>query len=574
MFAYLKSSVSNFFKSSLLILSLLIFTSVNSFGASPVVVRGEQGVVASRSAWASDVGVEIMKAGGNAYDAAVAVGFALAVTYPSAGNIGGGGFMVGFTAEGKQFALDFRETAPATATRDMYQDDQGKVIKGLSTETRLSAGVPGSVAGLLAALEKYGTLTRQQVMAPAIRLAEKGIVLNYDLVSQFNKHLETMSEFPASKKVFSKEGKAYAVGDLWQQPQLAKTLRRISEQGGKDFYEGETAKLLVAEMQRGNGLISLEDLKNYQVKWRQPIKSDYRGYTVWGMPPPSSGGILIAQMLNVFEAYDLQGMKWGSAELIHLMVEAQRRAYADRAEHLGDADFYPVPIAQLIDKDYARQRFRDFNPSQASDSKQIAPGEMPVLESPETTHYSVMDGKGNAVSVTTTLNLAYGNKIVVQGAGFLLNNEMDDFSSKPGVPNSYGLLGSSANAIEGGKRMLSSMSPTIVSKDGQAYLVTGSPGGSTIINTTLQVIVNVLDHKMQLNDAVALPRFHHQWQPDRIFYEPFAFSPDTQEKLLAMKHKSLTKTSWLIGDANSVMRIGDLLIGMSDPRNEGGASAY
>jgi len=321
-------------------------------------------------------------------------------------------------------------------------------------------------------------------------------------------------------------------------------------------------------------LISKQDLKDYNVVWRKPVQGQYRGYEVLGMPPPSSGGVLVQQILNTLEPYDVGALKWGSTELIHLMVEAQRRAFADRAEHLGDADFYPVPVSQLTSKAYARQRFADFNSDRASDSDAISPGKAGPAESLETTHYSVMDRRGNSISVTTTLNLGYGNKVVVEGAGFLLNNEMDDFSAKPGSPNAYGLLGSQANAIEGGKRMLSSMSPTIVLKDGKPFLVTGSPGGSTIINTTLQVLVNVIDHGMPLNDAVALPRFHHQWKPNRIVFEPYSISVDAQRRLTEMNHRALTESSWLMGDANSVMIKDGVLMGMSDPRSEGGAAAF
>lgn len=591
---HFKIKTRNFFSvTSLFFICFIVLSTAYSaffsalvFAASPQAVIGGQGVVASRSMLASEVGIEIMKQGGNAVDAAVAVGFALAVTYPSAGNLGGGGFMLLHLEDGKTHALDFRETAPASAHTGMYLDEQGNVIKGLSTQGHLSAGVPGSVAGLLGALSRYGKLDRQQVLEPAIRLARDGFVLTRDLAEQFADKLPDMAAYPASVAKFSKRGKAYKPGDNWRQPDLAKTLQRIADHGRDGFYQGKTAELIVAEMQRGGGLITHHDLEKYQAKWRQSVKTSYRGYTILGMPPPSSGGILIAQMLNMIEPYDIKSMGWGSAEVVHLMVEAQRRAYADRAMYLGDPDFFQVPQSKLISKHYARMRFENFNPKQANTSEEIGAGSWGP-ESIETTHYSVMDSEGNAVSVTTTLNLAYGNKIVVPGAGFLLNNEMDDFSAKPGVPNAYGLLGSEANRIEPGKRMLSSMSPTIVTRNNQPFLVTGSPGGSTIINTTLQVIINVLDHEMPLNDAVGLPRFHHQWQPDRIFYEFYAFSPETLKALQAKKHNNFVRSSRLMGDANSVMlreevhRESDkvlvkkrLLFGMSDPRNDGGAVAY
>jgi len=569
----------NCFRSSFLFfLSLfLFFHSLAVSAATPQPVIGSHGIVASRSLMASEVGIEIMKQGGNAIDAAVAVGFALSVTYPSAGNLGGGGFMVIHLANGEEYALDFREVAPKLAHSDMYLDKKGEIIKGLSTTGYLSVGVPGSVDGLLKAQERFGKLTRKEIIEPAFYLAYDGFILSSDLADQFSKQLPTMESYPASIKKFANKGKPYKTGDIWSQPDLAYTLKFIARKGRAGFYEGKIAKLIIKEIQAGGGQISLDDLKNYQSKWREPIKSTYHDYTIIGMPPPSSGGILIAQMLNMIEPYNLKAMGWGSAELVHLMVEAQRRAYADRAIHLGDPDFYQVPQNKLTSKQYARLRFKDFNPEKANSSDEIGAGRW-GKESNDTTHYSVMDAQGNAVSVTTTLNLAYGNKIVVPDAGFLLNNEMDDFSSKPGVPNAYGLLGSEANKIEPGKRMLSSMSPTIVLKDDKPFLVTGSPGGSTIINTTLQVILNVLDHGIPLNDAVGLPRFHHQWKPDKIFYEPYAFSPDTLKILKSMDHNGFIKSTRLLGDANSVMRIDvndeTLLYGSSDPRNDGGVSAY
>ncbi len=556
---------------SLVLLFALLTQTV--FAATPAAVEGNRGVVASASALASQVGIEMMQKGGNAIDAAVAVGFALAVTYPSAGNLGGGGFMIIHTKEGAVEALDFREVAPAKAHRDMYLDSKGDVIPGLSVKSHKSSGVPGSVAGLLAALEKYGKLDRKTVLAPAIKLAKEGFALPPQLAREFKKKLKSMADYPASIKQFSKAGTLYLAGENWQQADLAETLSLISEQGRDGFYKGKTADLIVAEMARGNGEISLADLAAYQVKWRQPVSGQYRGNQIFSMPAPSSGGTLILEILNMLTPYSPAEMGWNSAELVHLMVEAERRAYADRAVYLGDPDFYKVPTQQLVSAEYARQRFSDFDPNKATDSNKIGAGKIPK-ESPETTHYSIMDGQGNAVAVTTTLNWGYGNKIVVTGAGFLLNNEMDDFSAKPGVPNSYGLLGSEANAIAPKKRMLSSMSPTIVSRDGKPFLVTGSPGGSTIITTTLQVIMNVIDHKMSLNDAVGLPRFHHQWKPDKVFFEPYAFSPDTIKLLEKKQHKGLTLKKRLIGDANSVMRKGDKLLGVNDPRNQGGVAAF
>ncbi len=530
------------------------------------------GMVATRSSWASQVGADILRQGGTAVDAAVAVGFALAVTYPSAGNLGGGGFMVIRLADGTVITNDHREKAPAGATRDMFLDEDGGVDRARALRSHLAAGVPGSVAGLLDVLERYGTLSRAQVMQPAIDLAAKGILLDRDTAEGFARRAEDFAKHPASREIFSKQGQPYQIGDRWIQRDLAAVLERIKKKGKAGFYAGETADLLVAEMQRGGGLISHEDLQTYRSVWRQPIRGTYRGHEIISMPPPSSGGILLVQMLNMLEAHDLAAMGYGSAQAIHTMVEAERRAYADRAEHLGDIDFYPVPVDQLIDKQYAKARFADFDPEQAGVSENVEAGQVP-FESMETTHASIMDAKGNAVAYTTTLNLSYGSKIVVEGAGFLLNNEMDDFSVKENVANYYGVIGRQANAIEPGKRMLSSMTPTIVVKDDKPLLVTGSPGGSTIITTTMQVIINVIDHQMSLSDAVSSPRFHHQWLPDRVIVEPFALSPDTRAVLEGMGHSQLIDLGgrFALGDANSILRTDRGIEGMADPRNAGTA---
>lgn len=547
-----------------------------AWAASPEAVRGQHGMVASRSALASQVGADIMRSGGTAVDAAVATGFALAVTYPDAGNLGGGGFMVIRLADGRVVTNDHRERAPGAAQRDMYLDASGNVVAGLSTQTHLAAGVPGSVAGMLDVLEKYGTLPRKTVMAPAIRLASEGFVLNSDLARQFGEAADEFAKHPGSARVFlKKDGSRYQQGDRFKQPELAKTLELISAKGKDGFYTGKTADLIVAEMQRGGGLISAKDLSDYRSVWREPIKGTYRGYQIYSMAPPSSGGVLLVQMLNMLEPFDIKASGYGSAATIHLMVEAQRRAYADRAEYLGDPDFYPVPVAKLIDKAYAIQRFSDFDPTRATPSTSVGPGLSQVgQEGTQTTHFSVMDAAGNAVACTTTLNLSFGSKIVVEGAGFLLNNEMDDFSARANTPNSYGLIGRVANSIEPGKRMLSSMTPTIVvDAEGKTRLVTGSPGGSTIITTVLQVVMNVIDHGMDVSDAVGLPRFHHQWMPDRVVYEPWGISPDTLKILQGRGHTFVT-LPWRLGDANSVMRSGDDLLGMSDPRNQGGAAGY
>ena len=552
----------------------LLLAPALSHPVSPEAVYGVNGVVASRSMLASRVGADVLGKGGNAVDAAVAAGFALAVTYPAAGNLGGGGFMVIRMADGTAAANDHRETAPGAASRKMYQDENGEVVAGLSTDSHLAVGVPGSVDGLLAVLERFGTLGRQDLLQPAIDLAENGFPLPRDIALSFLDKREDFAKHPGSVKAFFKaDGEPYAAGETFRQPDLAASLKRIQAKGREGFYSGETADLLVAEMQRGGGLITHADLANYRSVWRTPVRGAYRGHEIISMPPPSSGGVLLVQMLNMLEAYDIGGMGFGSAAAMHHIIEAERRAYADRAEHLGDSDFYPVPISRLTDKVYARERFADFNANRASRSTDIGAGAMPPAESPDTTHVSVIDAEGNAVAFTTTLNLYFGAKIVAAGTGILLNNEMDDFSAKPGAPNAYGLVGGEANAIAPGKRMLSSMSPTLVVKDGEVLLATGSPGGSTIITTTLQVIVNLIDHGMSLSDAVGQPRFHHQWRPDRVIYETPGFSPDTLAKLRAMGHENLLPYTFGrgIGDANSALRGADGFYGMSDPRNAGGA---
>jgi gamma-glutamyltranspeptidase/glutathione hydrolase len=557
--------------------SVLTFLLIISFVFSPAAlsntVSGTNGVVTSRSQIASDVGIEILQQGGNAVDAAVAVGFALAVTYPSAGNIGGGGFMVIRLEDGTVVTQDHREKAPGAAFPDMFLDDAGNVDRRKSLYSAQAAGVPGSVAGMLDALERYGSLSREAVMAPAIRLAEEGFPLTQDLAEDFERVLGSMRNYPASMAVFSNNGQPWRAGDQWIQADLAETLKRIARDGRDGFYKGPVADMLVAEMQRIDGMINHDDLAAYNVEWREPIHGNYRGYDVWSMPPPSSGGALVVQMLNMLESYDVGSMGWGSAETVHLMIEAQRRAYADRAEHMGDPDFYPVPLAMLTNKSYATQRFLDFDPQRASLSEDIGAGSWPA-ESTETTHYSVMDKNGVSVAVTTTLNLGYGNRIVVPGAGFLLNNEMDDFSAKPNEPNAYGLLGDEANKIEPGKRMLSSMTPTIVTRDGVPVLVTGSPGGSTIINTVFHVLLNVVDHGMSVEEAVAKPRFHHQWMPNIVRMEPGAFADGALEMLQGMGHTELVPGGFAIGDANSILLKDGVMHATSDPRNDGGAAAY
>ncbi len=498
--------------------------------------RADTGMVVSARVEASEAGVEVLRQGGNAVDAAVATGFALAVVYPRAGNLGGGGFMVIRQADGAETTIDYREKAPKAASRTMYQDEDGEVIARLSREGHLASGVPGSVAGLLQALEKYGTLSREQVLAPAIRLAEEGFRLSRRQARDFNRLYGTFAKYPGSKRYFTKGSreKGFTEGELFVQNDLAAVLKRIRDEGRAGFYEGETADLIVQEMERGGGIITHEDLRAYEAVERAPIATRYRGYKITSMPPPSSGGVALAQLLHAVEPYDLAAMGFQSSATVHLMGEAMRRVYADRAQWLGDADFFDVPVDGLVDPDYMARRMENFDPDRVTPSDEVEHGNPLALESMETTHYSVVDGAGNAVSVTTTLNGSYGSKVVVDGAGFFLNNEMDDFSAKPGVPNMYGLVGAEANAIEPEKRMLSSMTPTIVEDpDGELFMVIGTPGGSTIITTVFQVILNVIDHGMNIQEAVAAPRIHHQWKPDALFYERFGLAKDVVENLEA-----------------------------------------
>jgi gamma-glutamyltranspeptidase/glutathione hydrolase len=540
-------------------------------------VVAENGMVAAQEKIAAQVGADILKAGGNAVDAAVAVGFALAVTHPSAGNIGGGGFMLISLAGGKKIAIDYRETAPAAATRDMFLDDRGNVDREKARYSRASAGVPGTVAGLLHALEHYGTMTRAQVMAPAIKLAQDGFPVPYGLAYSFLKSRERFSSDPSSVAYFEHPGgEPYKLGEILRQPDLAKTLTIIRDLGAGGFYEGPVADLIAAEMKQGGGLITLDDLKKYRPVEREPVRGTYNGYEIVSMPPPSSGGVHVIQMLNILEGYDLKKYGQDSADTIHRLVEAMRRAYADRSKYLGDPDFIQVPVAGLINKTYAAQLRDEINLEHATKSADVSPGKPPSGEGDQTTHFSVMDKAGNAVSNTYTLNLAFGSGFTVDGAGFFLNNEMDDFSAKPGAPNAFGLTGDEANAIAPGKRPLSSMAPTIVLKDGSPYLITGSPGGSTIITVVLQEILNVVTFDMNVAEATAAPRIHHQWQPDNVITER-GISEDTLRILEARgfilpKNPDGSFQHKVLGRANSIMKRGGLFLGAADTR-DGDAAA-
>lgn len=478
-------------------------------------VTAKNGAVASAHPLASKVGVEVMRSGGNAFDAVVATQLALAVVYPNAGNLGGGGFLVARKSNGETIALDYREMAPAAAHRDMYLDASGNVMEGKSVNGHLASGIPGTVAGLFETM-RHTKLPLAKLIQPAIDLAEKGFVITQREAASLNGIQDELAEYNTAPTAFQKST-PWKAGDTLVQPDLAKTLKRIRDNGAAGFYEGATADLIVAEMKRGGGIITLADLKSYTAKWRTPHQFNYKGYTVVGMPMPSSGGVLMHQMMKMVEDKPLPTYGYNSPMAIQLMVEAERRAYADRAEYMGDADFYKVPTAQLTDVAYLQQRMKDYKPGVAGSSTFIKPGLQ--KESEQTTHVSVIDKEGNAVSVTTTLNNSYGSKTVVGGAGFLLNDEMDDFSVKPGVPNIYGAIGGEANAIAPGKRMLSSMTPTIVLQNGRPFLVVGTPGGTTIPTSIFQTVANVVDFGMKTEDAVYGPKFHHQWLPDEVFVE-------------------------------------------------------
>ncbi|MEM1359765.1 MAG: gamma-glutamyltransferase [Bacteroidota bacterium] len=523
----------------------------------------QNAAVAGPHPLATEVGLQILESGGNAIDAAVAVKLAMAVVYPRAGNLGGGGFLVYRDKDGAIDALDYRERAPAAADRDMYLDDNGDVVPGLSTRGHLAVGVPGTVAGMEAMHQKYGTMPWAELVKPAVQLAAKGYRLSQAEVNRIKDYHDDFLEFNEHTP-FSDS--SVVEGTLVKQPDLANTLKRIQDQGAKGFYTGTTADLFVAEMQQGGGLITHEDLASYEASWRTPITKDYKEYRIISMPPSSSGGVCLAQMVEMLEPYPLADYGFQSTASIHLMAEAMRRAYADRAEYLGDSDFYPIPLDSLLDDTYLADRMADFQPDSAGKSDFIDAGLDEIKETFETTHISIVDEQGNAVSITTTLNGNFGSKVMVDDAGFFLNNEMDDFSAKPGVPNMFGLVGKEANAIQPGKRMLSSMTPTIVEKNGELFLVVGAPGGSTIINAVLQTFLNVAEYKLPLAEAVAAPRFHHQWRPDRIIYEAAAINQVVKDSLVSMGHTLHEVRS--IAKIKAVQVLPDgALVAAADPRN-------
>jgi gamma-glutamyltranspeptidase/glutathione hydrolase len=557
-----------------LILNFIVVERSFGFFASRKPVKAFNGMVVSSDSIATKVGVEILKKGGNAVDAAVAVGFALAVTYPQAGNIGGGGFMVIRMANGETVTIDYREKAPLKAHRDMFLDENRNFVPERSQIGHLSVGVPGSVAGLLLALEKYGTMSRKEVLNPAIKLAEKGFIVNEGLANAFKNAFEHFKKFPSTMKYFSKDGEPYKAGDRLIQKDLAKVLKLIRDKGRDGFYKGKVADLIVAEMKRGGGLITYEDLENYQPVIRKPVVGNYRGYEIISMGPPSSGGVCLIELLNILENFDLKKYGFGSSYTIHYLIEAMRRVYADRAEYLGDPDFVQIPLEKLLSKEYARSLANEIDTFYATPSSKIIRSVSPTVEGFHTTHYSVVDKWGNVVSVTTTINSYFGSMVVVDGAGFFLNNEMDDFSASPGVPNQFGLLGSEANSIQPGKRMLSSMTPTIVLRDNKPFLVLGSPGGSTIITSVLQVILNVIDFGMNIQEAVDAPRIHHQWYPDVVYYEKRGLPLDVVENLQRRGHKLVERAGYQ-GEVQAIL-IDEkgIKYGAVDPRGYGLAMGY
>lgn len=560
------------------LLLFLVLVSCNKSGnLNYAIVEGpgavaRNGMVVSATSEASRIGVEIMQAGGNAFDAAVATGFALAVSYPGAGNIGGGGFMVMRTADGKTDAIDYREKAPLNAFRDMYLDSAGQVLKGVSTDTHLASGVPGSVDGMIEVHRRYGSLAFKKVIQPAIDLAENGFPVSSGQAESLNNCRKIFLESNRKPTAFVKDS-AWKKGDILKQPELAATLRLIRDKGRDGFYSGYTAKLISEEMSRGSGLIGKQDLEEYRSVWRSPLAGTYRGFRLITMSPPSSGGTTLMQLLCMIESHNIGNMGFLSPESVHLMAEAERRAFADRAFFMGDPDFVKIPLKKLLDRQYIKERMSSFRPERASLSDEVGRGIIEGYTSEETTHYSVVDRFGNAVSATTTLNGGYGNFVVVEGAGFLLNNEMDDFSIKPGFPNMFGLVGGEANSIKPGKRMLSSMTPTIIEKEGQLFMVVGSPGGSTIPTSVFQVIVNTIDFGMSIQQAVDTGRFHHQWLPDYISFEGNSLDSITVMKLEKYGHR--LKKRGAIGSVNAIMKLPDgSLQGGADPRGNNSATGY
>lgn len=542
-------------------------------------VRGKHAMVASQHELASQIGIDIIKRGGNAVDAAIAVGLALAVVYPEAGNLGGGGFMLIRMKDGKTYAIDYREMAPAAANRDIFLDKNGEVIKGEggSTIGYRASGVPGTPAGFDMAFRKYGSgkIRWRDLVEPARRLAQNGYRLSYRLANLFKNYEDNLAPYEDSKRIFLNGGKYYEEGDLFRQPDLALTLGRMQAFGAREFYTGKTAQLIAADMKAHNGLITLADLNNYQAKDRAPLRGNYRGHEIITMSPPSSGGIVMLQVLNMLEGYDVRGMGYNSAARYHLLTEASRRAFADRAEFMGDPDFAKVPVSTLIDKKYAEKRRDSIELKEASTSKNVGAGKIPGSEPMETTHYTVVDAEGNVVSNTYTINDLYGSGVTAKGTGVLLNDEMDDFAARPGKPNMFGLIQGENNSVQPGKRPLSSMTPTIVlRKDGSVWFALGARGGPRIISAVMQSVINVIDHDMDIQEAIDAPRIHHQWYPDELLYETFGLSPDTKQILERYGHKFAAKPGHIASATGIMIDEKGVRLGAIDSRSDGAAIGY
>ncbi len=549
------------------------------FAAWPAPVRGKHAMVASQHELASKIGTDIMKRGGNAVDAAIAVGLALAVVYPEAGNIGGGGFMLIRNAKGETHAIDYREMAPKAANRDIFVDKQGNLIRGEGSSTigYRASGVPGTMAGFDMAFKKYGSgkLRWADLVRPARLIAQNGYLLSHRLAELFKAYKSSLEKYEDSKRIFLNNGRFYEEGDLFRQPDLAQTLTRIERLGANEFYTGLTAKMIADDMKANNGLITLDDLKNYQAKEREPLRGSYRGYEIISMPPPSSGGVVMFQVLNILEGYDVRKMQSNSAAKYHILAEAMRRSFADRAEYMGDPDFSKLPVARLIDKKYADTRRLSIDLAKASASREVGHGDIPGAESMDTTHYTVVDPAGTVVTNTYTINDLYGSRVTAKGTGVLLNDEMDDFAAQPGKANFYGLIQGERNSVQPGKRPLSSMTPTIVlRKDGSVWFALGARGGPRIISAVMQSVINVIDHDMDIQQAIDAPRIHHQWFPDVILYEPYGLSPDTLSILTGYGHTFPDKPGSIASATGIMIDDKGVRLGAIDSRSDGVAVGY